>query len=273
MKILITGADGFIGRRFVEVFKKTSHNVYPLIRKNQDITKPFKLEESFDYVFHLAACNVTNVGKADYNFYHQVNVQGTENVIKAVNTKHFVLMSSALVYKKEGKDIDEASPIEPQSDYAKSKWEAEKVCQKYFSDDQLTIVRAVNVVGVGQAEKAVLPVFFKKALNNDPIELIHPKDTLLQFLYIDDLIEAFQKILEKNQGCGVINLSPEVAIRLCDLAKMIIQKLDSSSEIKSLCEDQATNIKVLSQKAKNVLGWQAKIDIEEIINIINSSLI
>ncbi len=272
MNILITGADGFIGRRLFEVLKKTSCHVYPLTHNDQDITQSFKLKESFDCVFHLAACNVTHVGKTDYETYHRVNVQGTENVIKAVNTKYFIFMSTGLVYQREGKDIDESSPIKPQGAYAKSKWEAEQICRQYFSEDQLTILRAVNVVGPGQAEKAVIPVFFKKTLNNEPIELIHPKDTLLQFLYVNDVVNVFQKLLERNQGCGTMNLAPETGISLGDLAEMIVRQTNFSSEIKCLNGVKAINVKVLAAKAKKVLGWQATTSPSRIINIYSENL-
>ncbi|VAX35704.1 hypothetical protein MNBD_UNCLBAC01-507 [hydrothermal vent metagenome] len=210
--------------------------------------------------------NLTNVGKANYEAYQRVNVIGTKNVIKAVNTKHFVLMSTAMVYKREGQDIDESSPIDPPSDYAKSKWEAEQICRKYFTDDQLTILRAVNVSGPGQAEKAVIPIFLKKALNNEPIELIHPKDTLLQFLYVDDVVEVFQILLEKGQGCGVMNLASEVGISLEDLAKIVVRQTNSSTEIKCLSEVQTINVRVVAHKAKVKLGWQAKTSVQEIVD-------
>jgi len=265
MNILITGTDGFIGRRLFETLKLTTHHIYSLTRKDQDITQPFKLKESFDCIFHLAACNLTNVDKADYETYHCVNAQGTENVIKAVNTKHFVFMSTAMVYKKEGKDINEESVVDPQSDYARSKWEAEQICQQYFSEEQLTILRAVNVAGPGQAEKAVIPVFFKKALNNELIELIHPKDTLLQFLSVDDVVEVFQLLLDKKQGYGIMNLALETGISLGDLAEMIVWQTKSSSKIKCLSKTKVRNSCILARKVKEVLGWQARVNIENII--------
>jgi len=285
MNILITGAGGFIGQRFLQALRETSHNVYALCYQAEegcfeevkdvfvrDITESFQIPGFFDCVFHLAACNLTNVGGSDYEAYHRINVQGTEHVIKAMKTKHFVFMSTALVYRREGGAVDENSSIEPSGDYAKSKWEAEELCRQYFSENQLTIFRPVNIVGPGQAEKAVIPVFFQKALHNENLELIHPKDTLLQFLYVDDVIGAFQRLLKRNHGCGIVNLAPNVSIALWELAEAIVKQTKSSSEICYLREGKAVQSQILAQKAKDVLGWQAQILPEEIIQNYHKNL-
>ncbi len=272
MKILITGANGFIGHPLVQSLKNTEHQIYPLTHKEQDITKPFQLKESFDCVVHLAACNVTHIGQTDYEQYHRVNVLGTENVIKSVDTQHFIFISTALVYKKEGKDIDESSPIEPQGDYAKSKWEAEKVCQKYLGENKLTILRLVNVAGEGQAEKAVIPIFIKKALRNDPIELIYSPKTLLQFLYVKDLVSLLGELIARNKSYGVLNVAPEKGICLGALAEVIVRQTESSSEIKILNTDKAVNMKILATKVKQKIGWQVETSVEQIIKNYRKSL-
>lgn len=280
MNILVTGATGFIGKALIHELVQSSHNIFGLDNKNngqdlksfpvkqffdQDLTQPFHLEIPFDYVFHLGALNVTHVGRAEYPEYHRVNVQGTENLIKAVNTKKFVLMSTAKVYQRQEGVIDEGSPVGPEGDYERSKLEAEELCRRYFDEKDLTIFRAVNIVGPGQAEKAVIPVFFKKALNSEPLEIIYSVHTLLQMLYIGDLARTFILLLEKDRGAGVMNLCSEETIPIGKLAERIVSICRSKSHIYSKSDKEIICSKVTSQKAQDVLGWRARMSVEDIL--------
>ena len=175
IKILVTGAGGFIGRAFIESLSRDRFDIFALdIKKSryadprvkkfyrQDITKPFRLEGSFDFVFHLAAYNVTHVGKKDPVSYGRVNVKGTRHIIESAPAKNFILMSTAKVYRCEGKPIHEMSPLGPENDYEKSKLEAEMVCRKYIPRDQLTIFRPVNIVARARQIKPFFPYCFEK---------------------------------------------------------------------------------------------------------------
>ncbi|MCR4337868.1 MAG: NAD(P)-dependent oxidoreductase [Candidatus Omnitrophica bacterium] len=277
--VLVTGCNGFIGKTFVERLRGTCR-LYGLdtmapeagdkhFKKFyvQDLKVPFQLSENFDCVFHLAALNLTHVGKAGYSAYDEVNVKGTQNLIKAVQTKKFIFMSTAKVYKQEGKPIDESAKIEPLHDYEKSKWEAEKVCSTLVPSEQLLILRPVNIVGARQAEKAVLPVFFKNAILNNPLEMIVDPKTTLQFLSVKDIVDCFQQILERTNVHGILNLSSIDSISLEKLISDIIKMTGSQSQVRFLgpVVEKASFSPVISQKAKMALGWEAKISIESIL--------
>ncbi len=280
MNILVTGAAGFIGKALIRELGRSSHNIFGLDNKDdgqvsigsslkqffrQDLTSPFRLDIPFDYVFHLGALNVTHVGKAEYPAYNRVNVQGTENLIKAVQTRKFVLMSTVKIYKKQKGLVDEEATVDPAGDYERSKLEAEKVCRKYFDERDLTIFRCVNIVGPGQAPKAVIPVFFKKAMRDEPLDIIYSVHTSLQMLYIGDLLRAFGLILKKKQGLGVINLCPEEMITLGKLAEEIIAICHSKSSIRFSSDEPVALTKVVSLKARTALGWQAQVSIKDIL--------
>ena len=280
MNILVTGAAGFIGRALIHELAQFPHNIFGLDNRNtkqgpensllkqffnQDLTQPFHLEIPFDYVFHLGALNVTHVGKEEYQVYCRVNVQGTENLIKAVNTRQFVFMSTAKVYQRQEGIIDEESPVKPEGDYERSKFEAEELCRRYFDEQNLTILRAVNVVGSGQAHKAVIPVFFKKALNNEPLEIIRPIHTPLQMLYVGDLVKALCLLLEKDGGVGVINLCSEETITLGKLAEDIVAICQSKSPVHSSNDEKVAFTKVVSKKVQTALGWQAQTSTKDIL--------
>ena len=277
--ILITGANGFIGRALVEKLQENQCNVYgldckPLIESQkgyfkeyyeQDLTEEFKLESHFDYVFHLAALNVTHVGKADYPAYVKANVLGTENLIKAVESKKFVFMSTAKVYRQVGGRINEESSIQPQGDYEKSKLEAENIFRHYLTPEQVTILRPVNIVGPGQADKAILPLLFKNALTHKPIDIFASRKSVLQLLYIDDVVRAFERIVAQLQACGIFNLSSEETISLENLVSEIMRMTQSQSRVNFSNLSEVPFSEVVSLKAKKVLGWQAQTSVPEIL--------
>ncbi len=275
MNVLVTGATGFIGKAFIRKLIRDQYNVSGLdVKKDeqapahkfflQDITQPFHLQESFDHVFHLAALNVTHVDKADHQAYHRVNVQGTENLIKAVKTRKFVFMSTAKVYRRQEK-IEENSDILPENDYEKSKWMGEELCRRYFKPDQLVILRPVNIVGPGQADKAILPVFFKNAVWNQPIDVFAPRNTILQFLDIDDVVRLLESLIKNNNASGVFNMSSPDRISLEELASKIVELTHSRSIVRFSNTQKAVISQVVSQRAKEVLNWQAQVSIEEIL--------
>lgn len=280
MNILVTGASGFIGKALVQRLAWLNHAVYglgqsvlrheptvPFLKEyfHQDLAEPFHIDIPFDFVFHLGALNVTHVDQAPYRDYHRVNVLGTENLLRAVNARQFVFMSTAKVYRQTGGNIDESSPLGPLQDYEKSKLEAEEVCRGRFSAEDLSVFRAVNIVGPGQAEKAVIPVFFNKALKNEPLEVIYSSKTPLQMLYVDDLLDAFIRVMEHGQGVGTVNLASDKMITLGTLAEAIVAVCGSSSKIISLNDEDVLISRILSTKAKTVLHWQALTAVEDIL--------
>ncbi len=287
MNILITGVNGFIGKALVRGLVQDGHGVFGLDHTKgdghpkdgglrsfflQDITQPFHIEDSFDYVFHLAALNVTHIGKAEYQRYHQVNVVGTENLIKAVKTKKFVLMSTAKVYRKEGPVIDEQSPLGPAEDYEKSKLAAEEVCRRHLKSDRLIVLRPVNIVGPGQANKAVLPVFFARAISGQLIHVFAPRSAAVHLLYIDDVVDAFRKILERKEVSGIFNLVSLDTISLEDLSREIVRITGSSSFLDFTNNTKAVDIFMVSRYAKKEIGWEPRLSSRDIIKKYYASL-
>lgn len=286
LNVLVTGANGFIGKSFINSLDQHRYNISALDNKNdqsldrpritkifvQDISLPFQLQETFDYVFHLAALNVTHVDKASYEDYHRINVMGTRNLIKAAHTKKFVFMSTAKVYQKKGGDITEDSLVNPEADYEKSKFAAEEMCRRSLGPDQLVILRPVNIVGPGQAEKAVLPVFFRNAIENKPIDVFAPRKSILQFLYIDDVVRFFKMLLENDSACGVFNLSSSDHISLEELASKIVHLTGARSAVKFSNSEEISFGRVIPQKAKDILGWRAQVTIEDMLHRYYASL-
>ena len=284
IKILVTGANGFVGKTFIKNIDKDFYNIFALSRKRpvgldkgiefyeQDITQPFKLTQSFDFVFHFAAYNITHVGETDYKIYQKVNVEGTRNLLNAIKVKNFIFMSTAKVYKCAGGPLDENSPLEPKNDYEKSKLEAEKICQNSFKSGRLTIFRSVNIIGPGQAEKALLPILFRKALGQESLEIFAPRESFFQFLYVDDLIRAFELLIQGGGRDGIFNLSSKEKIQFDELSQKIVNLCRSPSKIHFTNAQARSFCEVRSDKIQKTLGWTAETPMEQILKIYYRSL-
>ena len=267
MNILVTGANGFIGRRLSSRLMAHGHHVIAL---SQDITKPFSIKTPFDTVIHLAAYNITNIGLKDGDLYTAVNVEGTRNLLQAVRSKRFVFLSTAKVYMNEGLPLSEDSPLAPQGAYEQSKLKAEEICRISLKKESLVILRSVNVLGWGQAPKAVLPVFFQKAMANEPLDIMQAAQSPMQFVYVEDLIDAIEAVIANAGVNGVFNIAHEGKVTIEQLARAIIALTRSSSDLNLVKNSLETIFSpVVCDKAFLSLGWKAKTSLVKILELYN----
>jgi nucleoside-diphosphate-sugar epimerase len=281
MNILVTGANGFIGQRLSSRLIDQGHQVFGLSLKSpsntplgfkayyqQDISKPFSLNGTFDLVIHLAAYNITHVGDKDGGHYTAINVDGTKHVLQAVQTKKFILLSTAKVYKNVGIPLTEDSPLEAKGAYEQSKLKAEEACQAFFKKGSLVILRPVNVVGWGQAAKAVIPVFFEKAKTNQPLDIIYPAHTPMQFVYVDDLADAVMFLISHENVDGIFNIAHEKTVNLEQLARAVIT-ITHSSSVLNITRNAPEMLfsPVVCAKAYQQLGWKANTGLPKILEL------
>ena len=276
--VLVTGANGFVGRALVQRLIAAGHIVSALDTApdaalppglqrfyTQDIGLPFEIAEPFDFVFHLAARNITHVGAVDYAELQRVNVNGSENVLRAVAAPDFVFMSTSKVYQQAGQPIDESSPTMPLADYERSKLEAEHALSALFAGKRLTIFRAVNIVGRGQAEKALVPVLFANAHAGRPLDIFAPKTSMLQLLHVADMTAACTALIDCGGCAGIFNLAPTAAIRLDALAERIVELAHSRSPVRYSNNKPAQYSPVLAHKAARQLQWWPAASINDIL--------
>lgn len=163
-KVLFIGASGFVGTRLIEIsqadfyvtnFDKQQSHFYPDITVSGDVRNQQQLDkalENFDTVVLLAAEHRDDVSPV--SLYYDVNVQGTRNVLAAMdrnNVKNIIFTSSVAVYGLNKVNPDETHPADPFNHYGKSKWQAEEILREWFSkspaDRSLTIVRPTVIFG------------------------------------------------------------------------------------------------------------------------------
>jgi len=211
MKILITGATGFIGRYLTAALSK-SYSVRCLVRKTSDISgiRNFNVDitygdllakdsllpalDGIDLVYHLAG-EVYSRRKDDY---YKGNVLATRNLLEACKekgTKRIIFLSSIGVYKPatEKTLLTEESECEPITFYGKTKLDAEELIKK--SNIPWVIVRAPVVYGPSQPP--VLNKLFLNALNKKKMYIIGDGNNLRSLCFIDNLIEGLRLLSEK----------------------------------------------------------------------------
>lgn len=277
MKILVTGGNGFVGQALVHALVRGLHEVYALDLKDegyfkndsihgfygQDIGEPFRLGKHFDFVFHLAAYNVTHVGDAAAKTYRRVNVGGTKHVLEAMAADHFVFLSTTKVYQRAPGVIDEDSLVAPMHPYEQSKLQAEDFCRQSFTGKSLTILRSVNIIGPGQTEKAVIPVFITRALRHESLNVFAPRGQWLQFIFVDDIVRLMVTILERSGGLGgLFNVAMDDIIRLEELVARVKSICGSKSPVLFGDEARAEETRVSFAKLAKALPWQPRVRLD-----------
>ncbi len=208
MRILVTGATGFIGSHLVDQLLEEENEVIASIRKSSDLRwlkdKPVKLIEAnfanpadleklvegVDYVYHIAGL----VAAKNYSEFLKVNKNVTENLIKACikvnpNIDRFVLVSSQTVAgpssSLENPQTEDDIP-KPITSYGKSKFEGEKVAVSYMDKLPITIVRPPAVFG--PRDTAIKDIF--AIVNKGIAPLIGWKDKYVSLIYVKDLVRG-----------------------------------------------------------------------------------
>ena len=196
------------------------------------------LVNQFNYVFHYAA--VVGVNRTQENPIMVLDdIQGIKNVLqlsKNSSVKRVFFSSSSEVYGEpvELPQNEETTPLNSRVPYAVVKNVGESFFRSYFKTYGLpyTIFRFFNTYGPNQSEDFVIAKFLKAALKGDDITIYGDGSQTRTFCYVDDNINTCVKILEDNLMINsVINIGGAKEYKILDVAKLIIEKLNSKSKI------------------------------------------
>lgn len=261
-KIGITGSDGFIGKRLSEVLENKGYGLVKYDLSNLDIRNKVKISNEIDIIYHLAALNKPYLSKINPAETFEANVLGTLNLLEAVrnsNVKKIIYASSVLVYKDltKTKETDSVgyNGIYP---YGFEKFIGEEYIKMYsqlFGIDYL-ILRITGVYGPGMYKNPIFDLV-QGFLNNN-LKLYVNKDSVYNFIYIDDVVDALVAALDwKND---VFNVSSDENLKLLDIYALLRKKLKKDIDIK----DTDWLIKIIGNNEKvKKKGWQPRYSLKE----------
>ena len=299
MKYVITGGAGFIGSHITKTLVEQGHNVTILDNLNTgkeknlelikekinfvkgDIRDNKLLEEIMvdtDGVFHQAALASVQDSFSKPDEYHDVNVNGTENILKLAKKNDFkvVYASSSSVYGNPERipilESDNKNPINP---YAETKLRKEELAAKYSKIGVKVIgLRYFNVFGKGQSKEyaGVLKLFLERIRDGLPPKINGDGTQFRDFVFVGDVAEANIMSMKSEVNHEFFNVGTNTSITILDLAKTIIKFSGLNIEPifgPSLKGDVMKTIADISL-IKEKIGWQPKVMLESWINEIIS---
>ena len=246
-----------------------------------------KLVAESDYVVHLAAAlGVLNIVNKPLESL-RTNLQGTEVVLESCDKygKPVLIASTSEIYGKNDKvplneedDRIIGHPLKSRWSYSEAKAVDESLAYFYYLENKLPIriVRFFNTVGPRQVGHygMVVPRFVSAALRNEPLSVYGSGDQIRCFCHVDDAVRALLLVMDSGKAIGqVFNVGNNSQISIMELAKKVIEITGSKSSIEKIAyekaypegfEDMQRRVPDIS-KIKQVLGWEPKINLDQII--------
>lgn len=295
LKILVTGADGFVSSHLCEHLASKKAKVTGLLKRNsgglfknlneiknkitikwgdtQDLALLTEITKDTDIIFHLAA--QSHVGYSLYNPYETVvnDVISTLNVLEAGrknDVKRIIHAGSSEIYGKPlYVPIDEKHPLNPRSPYAAAKASAESLMQSYFYSYNLPVVmsRFFNIYGPRQGLDQVIPKFILQSLNNKDLTVYGNGKQTRDYTYVSDAVNAYTLLATTPKIEGmVMNFGNEKEIQIKELASMIIRLTKSKSRLiftGKLRSGETPRLLCKPSLAHKILGWKPSVTFED----------
>jgi UDP-glucose 4-epimerase len=296
MRTLVTGGAGFIGSNLVDallarghevtvvddVSTGKRHNIEQALQTGAQLTElDIRDAEAVDAaierarpetVFHLAAQIDVRKSVADPANDSRINVEGTVNVLKAAHA-HGVLRlvntSTGGAIYGEGQIIPapEDHPVAPEAPYGLSKFCAEQYCEIFTRLHGLSTVslRYGNVYGPRQdplGEAGVIAIFCGKLLEGDKATIFGDGKQTRDYVYVDDVVDANLRAAEANTS-GPINIGLGVEKSVLDIVEVLKAHSDFDAEHAPPRPGEVQRIALDPARAKEELGWEARVGLEE----------
>lgn len=258
MKVMITGAGGFIGSSLVNGLAMGGHDVVAVARTpvagqigakadacvsvvTMPVEKfdlaPLLLKHQPNALIHCAGTSTVSLAQLDPGQDFRNTVVTTAEALEAVREVspdcQFVLISSASVYgDRGGVPLRESMAPQPISAYGYSKVMAELLAQEYASQFGIKtlVVRPFSVYGEQQQKQVVFDLCRKLVQCPDELSIIGGGEEVRDFLYIDDLVVAVTRLMEQRYT-GIVNLGTGIPTTIADLVKKIARQLASQTRI------------------------------------------
>ncbi len=261
-KVLITGADGFIGSHLTELLVSKGYNVTALAQYNSfnnwgwleqssilkdidvvtgDVRDPFfcdDITKGIDTVYHLAALIAIPYSYTAPQSYVETNVNGTLNICKAAlrnNVSRVIHTSTSEVYgTAQYVPIDEKHPLQPQSPYSASKISADMMAMSFYNSFQLplTTARPFNTYGPRQSARAVIPTIITQLAQGAKAIKLGDLRPTRDFNYVVDTCHGFLALAESEKTIGqTVNIGSNHEISIGDTFSLIKKIMNVEAEV------------------------------------------
>lgn len=295
MKILVTGADGFIGSHLSEELVRQGYSVRAFVYYNSfnswgwlddapndikgqlevfagDIRDPHGVKramEGCDAVLHLASLIAIPYSYHSPDTYVDTNIKGTLNVLQAardLNVSKVIHTSTSEVYgTAQYVPIDEEHPLQGQSPYSASKIGADQMALSYYRSFQtpVAIIRPFNTYGPRQSNRAVIPTIITQIASGKQTLKLGATYPTRDFNFVKDTVNGFISVMTAKESVGeVINIGSNYEISIGDTVKVISEVMGASIEIETdqiRLRPEKSEVERLwasNEKAKQLLNWE-----------------
>ena len=287
-KILVTGAEGFIGSHLTELLVNEGYDVRAMVQYNSfnnwgwidtfdekiknkievflgDVRDPNgvrKAMEGCDAVFHLAALIAIPYSYYSPDMYVDTNIKGTLNILQAARefkTKRLLVTSTSEVYgTAQYVPIDEKHPYQGQSPYSATKIGADRLAESFYRSFNLpvTIVRPFNTFGPRQSARAVIPTIITQLLSGKEEIKLGSLTPTRDFNYVKDTARGFLEIYKSDKTIGEeINIATQKEISIGEVAQELVRQINPNAKI--VCDEQ--RLRPEKSEVNRLLGSNEKI--------------
>lgn len=299
-KVLVTGADGFIGSHLVELLRDQGYSVKALSQYNSfnswgwlddisslenievvsgDIRDPHfcrKLCQNIDVVFHLASLIAIPYSYVAPDSYVDTNIKGTLNICQAAlecGVGQVIHTSTSEVYgTAQYVPIDEDHPLQPQSPYSATKIAADAMAMSFYNTFELPVIiaRPFNTYGPRQSLRAVIPTIIAQIAAGEKKIKLGDVSPTRDFNYVEDTCRGFLALARCNEAAGqTVNIGSNFEISVGDTLNIIKRLMDSDvvfeTDEQRLRPESSEVFRLWcdNSKIKKLTGFEPQISIEE----------
>ena len=299
-RVLVTGADGFIGSRLVEMLVSKGYKVRALSQYNSfnnwgwlmdtpckdkieiltgDIRDPHYckyITKDIDIIFHLAALIAIPYSYVAPDSYVDTNIKGTLNICQAAKENgniRVIHTSTSEVYgTAQYVPIDENHPTQPQSPYSATKIAADAMAMSFYNafDLPVTIARPFNTYGPRQSARAVIPTIVTQISNGVKEIKLGDVTPTRDFNYVDDTCRGFIALAECDESIGeTVNIGSNFEISIGDTLNLIKELMNSDVEFvvdENRIRPSKSEVFRLwcdNSKIKELTGFKPQVNIKE----------
>lgn len=294
-KILVTGADGFIGSHLTELLVRRGCDVRAFVMYNSfnswgwldcspldirnnlevfagDIRDPYGVKQAVkdcDVIFHLAALIAIPYSYHSPETYVDTNIKGTLNVLQAARelaVEKVVHTSTSEVYgTARFVPITEDHPLQGQSPYSASKIGADQMALSFYTSfaTPVAVIRPFNTYGPRQSARAVIPTIITQIAKGKRQIKLGSLTPTRDFNYVQDTVNGFIAMAESDHSVGqVVNIGSNYEISIGETAQLITEVMGANIDIftdEQRLRPEKSEVERLwadNSKAKQLLGWQ-----------------